>query len=302
MWPSKGETDANSSIFNQPAYLLPVAEAAGLTIRVFTVYKDNQPVLSWPVCEKKKFIWKMAVMPPLTPEIPLIEHKPVSVSEMHERKSALETLLPAVEKFYDKVDLMLPNADMRAFQWGGWEVKPRYTYISQLTDNIQKNWSSNPRRSFRQSQADFTLTECPERLAEIVQLNQDSYKRQGRPAYINTENTVKLVEPLLSAKKVRVFGLNANRESDFSAGVIILFHNKTAYYWIAGSRPGAAMTVLLGKLLPQLFESGIEKFDFVGANTPTIAEFKRRLGASLETYFHVSKTSSILLRLIDAIR
>jgi hypothetical protein len=61
------------------------------------------------------------------------------------------------------------------------------------------------------------------------------------------------------------------------------------------------MTVLLAEALPRLRADGLAAFDFVGANTPSIAEFKRRLGPALVPYFRIERCTraglALLLRL-----
>ena len=80
------------------------------------------------------------------------------------------------------------------------------------------------------------------------------------------------------------------------AAVCTITDAGTSYYWLAGSVPGPAMTVLLGSLLPKLRQDGVRIFDLVGANTPSIAEFKRRLGAQLEEYRALTSVSRPELR------
>ena len=77
---------------------------------------------------------------------------------------------------------------------------------------------------------------------------------------------------------------------------------QTAHYWIAGSPPGPAMTVLLGHTLPRLRDAGLQRFDFVGANTPSIAEFKRHFGPTLTPYFHLEKITRPELRLLRRLK
>ena len=62
------------------------------------------------------------------------------------------------------------------------------------------------------------------------------------------------------------------------------------------------MTVLLGHVLARLREEGVAYFDFVGANTPSIAEFKRRFGSELVSYFRARHTARPELRLLDRLR
>ncbi|MEX0599100.1 MAG: GNAT family N-acetyltransferase, partial [Rhodothermales bacterium] len=85
------------------------------------------------------------------------------------------------------------------------------------------------------------------------------------------------------------FAVRHKSSDEIHAAVVILNDGRTAYYWIAGSRPGDGMTVLIGELLPRLFNQGIELFDFMGANTPGIAEFKRKFGARLVPYFALTR-------------
>ncbi len=60
----------------------------------------------------------------------------------------------------------------------------------------------------------------------------------------------------------------------------------------------APLFVLLGHILPRLRDDGIEQFDFVGANTPSIAEFKRHFGPVLTPYFYLEKITRPELRLL----
>jgi hypothetical protein len=62
------------------------------------------------------------------------------------------------------------------------------------------------------------------------------------------------------------------------------------------------MTVLIGKLLDELSQEGFEYFDLVGANTPSIAEFKRRLNPVLVPYFRVRHVRPRFLRILLSLR
>lgn len=101
---------------------------------------------------------------------------------------------------------------------------------------------------------------------------------------------------------VHVHALKATATGACEAGVVVLHDDATAHYWIAGSRPGPAMTVLLGHLLERLASNGMKLFDFVGANTPSIAEFKRRFGPQLVSYYRVEETSAVGLKLLGLAR
>ncbi len=84
---------------------------------------------------------------------------------------------------------------------------------------------------------------------------------------------------------IRIFVARPKDQQQPDAGIVVLHDGETACYWIAGSKPGPAMTVLLGHVLEELKSSGLRSFDFIGANTPSIAEFKRRFGPALTPYY-----------------
>ncbi|HET6566995.1 MAG TPA: hypothetical protein VFG50_03460, partial [Rhodothermales bacterium] len=70
----------------------------------------------------------------------------------------------------------------------------------------------------------------------------------------------------------------------------------------AGSEPGPAMSVLLANMLPALASSGMRTFDYQGANTPSIAEFKRRMGARLVSYYGIEKCTRPELIVFERLR
>jgi hypothetical protein len=68
------------------------------------------------------------------------------------------------------------------------------------------------------------------------------------------------------------------------AAIVLLHRLSDAFYWIVGSSPGPSMTILIAHVFEHCAANNIRRFDFVGANTPSIADFKRRFGPKLTTY------------------
>jgi hypothetical protein len=99
----------------------------------------------------------------------------------------------------------------------------------------------------------------------------------------------------------RLFGARNTQSGDVESAVAILSHDATAYYWIAGGAAGPGMTVLLANLFEMLQDEAVQTFDFVGANTDSIAEFKRRFGGHLTTYFRAVWRNGPLINAEDAL-
>jgi hypothetical protein len=110
------------------------------------------------------------------------------------------------------------------------------------------------------------------------------------------------VEKLLHRGIATAYAAVQKNSGKTEAGIVTLSEGDTAYYWLAGSRPGPSMTVLLGKLCERLYEEGFSTLDLVGANTPSIAEFKRRFGSTLVPYHHAERVLRPELRIVDYIR
>jgi hypothetical protein len=110
------------------------------------------------------------------------------------------------------------------------------------------------------------------------------------------------VQHLREAGYAMSFAVTAVETREIEAAATILTDRREAFYWVVGSRPGPAMTVLIGKMLPLLAEKGFARFDFMGANTPSVAEFKRKLGPRLETYYGINYVGRKTLKVASALR
>lgn len=199
-----------------------------------------------------------------------------------DRLKALHALQDAfpVGRWHDGIDaepLMVMPEGMRR--------QDLKTYVIDFNGTpILDRWSQSPRRTLRKEQAGFLPLE-PAPTEIMVDLLRSSYARHRRRLPLRSDKLGAMVTTLREMGLVEVLGIRAAAAPHpWQATVAVLAQEREAAYWLAGSVAGPAMTVLLGQLLPRMQEEGWERFDFAGANTPTIAEFKRRLGPKLVPY------------------
>jgi len=221
-------------------------------------------------------------------------------SRIHTRQSPLEMLVASLEKRYHQLSLLLHPAftDIRVFTWRGWNVQPLYTYQIALPpdrDLIQA-WSNRTRQTFLKARPSYHFEERADAAGHIAELNHSSYLRQERGVPLERGLLQRLIDHKQKEGQARCFFVTARGEDEPAGGVSLLMDDHTAFYWVAGSSPGPAMTVLLGELLPLLQKEGLDTFDLVGANTVSIAEFKRRFGPQLLPYYLVKKSTRPELR------
>lgn len=231
---------------------------------------------------------RRVIVPPFTQYSALLLGKPAPAHQIHKQIVPLDHFLKHIERKARTADLLVQLNDPRTAQWRGWDVRPLFTYMIDLPGNID-NWSEGARRTWRSKTSSYRIQEDPRHLRPIIDLCVKSYERHGRrmpgkPAALETVVTA-------MGPWARTFA--AIRNNTVEGGVVVLHDDRTAHYWIAGSIPGPAMTVLIGEILPILHTSGITKFDFVGANTPSIAEFKRTFGPVLKQYYHLRRQPQI---------
>jgi len=244
-----------------------------------------------------------AVVPPYTPYSAILLDRMPTESEIHGRDSNLEHLLELIERRYAGIDISLPPQiiDVRTFTWRKWAAQPLYTYRIKLRDAsaVSKTWSESARRIARRERANYETVDPG--ADAVARLSVESYKRSGRRSPLSQARLAAFVSDAESSVGARLFGVRNTQSGNVESAVAMLRHDTTAYYWIAGGAAGPGMTVLLANLFERLLEEGVETFDFVGANTDSIAEFKRRFGGHLTTYFRAVWRSGPLIVAEDAL-
>lgn len=246
------------------------------------------------------------VVPPFIQYTPLLLAQEPAAHEVHSGDSVVQAILTALGKRFGAAALHLQPEmqDLRPAVWAGFRVKPFYTYRIPLdgTESVQDGWSANAQRLFGKFTSAYEVSEDPVYAKDVIDLCTLAYDRHGRRLPVDATRLQELAGHLHEAGMANVYALHSTSEGTCEAGVVTLHDGYTAHYWIAGSRPGPAMTVLLGHVLQRLSASGVALFDFVGANTPSIAEFKRRFGPQLTPYYRVERTSAVALKVLDLVR
>ena len=284
----RSNSDQNNP-FSSAAFASAMREFGGFHPQFFLVSQSDQDITGCLVYAKRKGPFNIATVPPFTSFCSLLSTTPLQSIATSEGGIAYTLLLQRIREQFDHILLHHHPSlkDVRLFQWASWETTPLYTYHINLNDITQPeaDWSASTRRAFKKHAATYSFQEDPGAASDVVNLVRASYARHGRPLPLSKEHLLGLVSHLQQAGMVRIFTITSSTKSTPTAGLALLHDQEVAYYWLAGSVPGHSMTVLLGHLFRTLASEGIQLFDFVGANTPYIAEFKRRFGPTLVPYY-----------------
>jgi len=303
-WTSLEDRSVVSTAFSSESYLSALVDVTGLPAEITFITEDGRDIAGL-VSLRSKFGPLHRVVPaPLTPFSALAAESLPASADIHTHSSWLDALSKALVSRYSTIDLMLPPPflDVRALQWHGWSASPLYTFHLPISDEDSNLscWSESTSRRFRKHRKDFSIRSDDEDVEEVVRLCTAGYSRHNKNAPLSIEQMTRLAAMLKDSGKMQCWSVSEEGSDNISAGILLLRHKQTAVYWIAGSQPGPGMTVLIGLLVSELHKEGVLILDFVGANTPTIAEFKRRFNPELTPYFRVRHTRSGLLKILQS--
>ncbi len=304
-WVRLREQSSTRSPFNDPDFIHAVWSAQDADPNVLFVERESDTIAACVVFEKKRGPFTYAGLPPFVPFTPLVLGASIRESDVNQHRSILDSLEAGLRERYDQVQLQLPIQirDPRPFTWNGWNVNPFFTPIAPLPDSAQPStWSKGTAQLIGNHANDYSISSEVSDITDIVGLVENSYVNNDRslpskPAAVET-----MIKRLVSSGIAVPYLARANGSGLAEAGVIALRDGPDSFYWMAGSSRGPAMTVLLKTMLTELHESGCTSIDFVGANTASIAEFKRHFNTSLVQYYGCSITTSKTLKLLEILR
>ncbi|HYE58846.1 MAG TPA: hypothetical protein VD948_10080, partial [Rhodothermales bacterium] len=183
--------------------------------------------------------------------------------------------------------------DVRPLQWHGFTPEIRYTYrlATGSAESVRASMRQNARRALPETPP-LLSPASPETLAASVTASYARHERRGP-----------LSEPALA--RVAHACLDAGIAEAVSVGdqaALVATHGGVAYDLLVGGAPGEDRTRLVWALAAHLHARGVHMLDLIGANTPSIAEYKRRLGAHLVPFVRATWHRPGLARLVAAVR
>lgn len=294
-WKEAFAASAHATVFGDARYLRAMAKASELEPTF--LLGDGCGAA---VCGRRRGPLRECALPLFTP-YSAISLPDLDEARVHKGTDALSGVAELLEARFDRIRIHLPPTvgDVRPLSLRGWRVSPLYTYGLKPEEGTS-GWSSGSRRSVRKHADDYETGVDREAVSEVIRLVHEGYTRNGGRPPGNPDLLRPAVEGLFAEDLVEC--VTARRNGSVEAGIVLLHGHEASYYWMAGSQPGPAMGVLIAFVLEHLKDRGVAMFDLLGANTPPIAEFKRRLGARLIQYWSATCDRSHASRAISAVR
>lgn len=271
-------------------------------IQVIGCFKGGELAAGMVTGGRKKFGLIRTMVPPYASSFygPLIRERETEQASKAEsfRHGVIDALLKFAEREYQIISFSLPPRfrDIRSFNWRNYSSEVYYTYRTGLKDPeaLFSRFLPALRRQIKKGEKlpyQIRDADSPEDVVAAYDLIHTSYMRQDHSIRFSREQfTTFLATPELKKHlKIRTIWWDEKPV----ATIVLLVEAAMAYYWLAGGdhryfRTGLNQ-VLLWQVIRELCESGHPAFDFIGANTPSISNYKSGYNFELVPYYRVFK-------------
>ena len=292
-WDAFVHQAVGGTVFSTSMWLCCAAAATGGQVHRLGCYRNGRLVAGLSGLARRRMGLYRLETPELTPHTGLllapVAGKGPAKGEAAQHRACTH-LLDYLAKHYHRVFLVHAPAiaDVRPFTWQGWDAHLRYTYRLPLGDS-NALWERTERRT-------RTAIRKAEKLGYQLRPTSDValFRRQYEAIYANQASgppiaaavAERFVAAALEGGLARAYAIAS---PDGSAAVVAFVEGFDATYaWAAGADPAYNHTGAISLLYWQyLTASPHQRFDFVGANIPSIAFFKRGFGCDLVPYYAV---------------
>lgn len=282
---------------------LPFADAAcatfGLTGHLLLAGGDA-PDAGLVVFEKRRGPLRAAALPPYAEFVTPVLRAPLRATDVHRGASPLDDVAAALTGRVHQASLRLhPTlADPRPLAWAGWSLRTAYHMEAPIEgEGGTGAWGRYTRKDVRRHAESFEVREGRGEVGAVVALAEGSMRSKGL-GHPPAAACARLARALVDAGQARAFV--AVDDGGPQAGAVVALGDETAFYWMVGSQPGPAMTVLLAHVAREVQAAGVRRLHLGGANVASVAEFKRGFGGELVPVVRARYVWGRLLRLRDA--
>ena len=294
--------------YSLPPFLDAYGEVFSRDIEYLQILKNETAIASCALFVGKRFSMPTVKLMPVR-AYDGVHFRPLGDSKNQKQEydrlmalQVLEEFLRGTFSFYQLI-FRPGQIDVRPFQWSGATVSPLYTYIVDLENFSEENYTKSLREVLRSAErAGLRGGGCSP--AELVSLNQLSYERHGRRPPVAQGDLNGLLEKLDDSGLLQTTCVR-NKDGKVIAAMASLRTGRGLFFYVAGTDAQAekgASHLLYHEILTAAKSSGMSFVDFVGANTPTINLFKSSFGPRLEVYFRVWRASGVAARIASLVK
>lgn len=303
-----------TDFFHQYEALELLAERADARLHPLVGYKGQEPVGLFPAFEIARWGVSTVFSPPPNLWVFYLGPALLNVAKLKQRRrekrhqrfveGSLEWLDRQVDPKYVHLRTHPRYDDPRPFEWNGFDVTYRYSYVVDLDrdpEDLRMSFSSGARRNAQEAEeAGFEVveggTDAIERIIGDVRARHDE---QGLSYNVPPSFVVDLYQRLPD----QVHPYVCLRDGEFLSGLVVLEHGDQCDRWQGGVKPDDC-SVPVNELLDwhamrEAQERGRTRYDFLGANQPSLSEYKSKFDPEVVTYHSIERSTRSMGVLAD---
>ncbi|GAB7095396.1 hypothetical protein JCM30237_25490 [Halolamina litorea] len=293
-------------VFHTPEALQVLDDHAAGELRLYGGFKGDRPVGLLPAMVQERAIGRAVLSPPPGFSIPRLGPLVMPASpKRRKREKVNATFSEAVLEDVGVDDsltlfrLSCPTSypDPRPYVWSDLSLDTRFTYhlaVGEDTDALRSSFSKSLRREIRDAEElDVTIERGgTEPVGRIYDRTRDRYAEQDRGFALDRAYVEDLTEALAETDRCRTY-VARGPDDEFLSGMVVLYSNDAAYFWLGGNRSVYEGTSVNGLLHWRIIEDiaagdpreSVDTYDLMGANTERLCRYKSKFGASLVPYY-----------------
>jgi hypothetical protein len=283
------------------------AHAAG-ELRLYGGFKGERPVGLLPAMVREQTVGRAVLSPPPGYSIPRLGPLVMPASPKRRKReqvnaSFTEAVLEdvGVDGSLTLFRMVCPTSypDPRPYVWSELSLDTAFTYhlaVGQDTEELRASFSKSLRREIRDAEGlDVTIDRGgTEPVGRIYDRTRQRYAEQDRGFALDRAYVEALTDSLAAVDRCRTY-VARDGDGEFLSGVVVLYSNDAAYFWLGGNRAVHEGTGVNGLLHWRIIEDiaageprdSVDTYDLMGANTERLCRYKSKFGASLVPYYAV---------------
>jgi Acetyltransferase (GNAT) domain len=300
LWDAFVSQSPQQTLFHTSYWASLIKQVFNRDFKILVLLKKDQiaaGIMFWP--KKVLFIEAVTHIPNTTYQGPLYRSSNASKasSMQSEYEDHTTRLLEYLVSRYQIIDIPLSPAikDTRPYTWKNFKVENAYTYRFEITDfeQLKLQFSQDLRRKIKKSNEQdisFKKSVDSEYLSRFIL---DSYKESANAPAISSSLIKKFMDTTIKAGCGSLYYQYLDEEP--VGGIFVLQDESTVYALFSGisaKKRDITNNELVHVYVLRQTELLGKKFDFLGANTRHLEQFKRSFGGELIPFFKVSFKSN----------
>lgn len=300
-------------VFHTPEALQVLDDHAAGELQLYGGFKGQRPVGLLPAVVQERAIGRAVLSPPPGFSIPRLGPLVMPASpKRRKREKVNATFTEAVlknvgiEGSLTLFRLVCPTSypDPRPYVWSELSLDTAFTYhlpVDEDTEALRSSFSKSLRREIRDAEElDVTIERGGTGPVErIYDSTRERYAEQDRGFALDRAYVEDLTESLAAVDRCRTY-VARDPDGEFLSGVVVLYSNDAAYFWLGGNRSDHEGTSVNGLLHWRIIEDiaagepreSVDTYDLMGANTERLCRYKSKFGASLVPYYAVESSGA----------